>query len=178
MTRSSEGPLDFIRLDAPFAGRCLLLGVGPLLLILAVGSGSWESMLTMLFLSVLCTMGIGALFWLGAAILIGFLLQLFFPFLRAMPGRATARSPSNQGSHSLQNLFQGDHTPLPRSGDPRVAYIRRQRSEGISEDTVRRELRRAGWEEAQVAAALQQAREEGAASGARPETTPEINDGR
>lgn len=147
---SSLGPFSFLRLDARFALRCFLLGLPLLLLILFALSGSVETMAGILLISVVCTAGIGGFVWFAAALLLGVLLQLLLPFLR---GRPPLRRDSGDGLTSSDLL-------LPRgAADSLVRYILRREAEGARESSVRSDLRRAGWGDDQVEAAVERARQ-------------------
>ena len=128
----------------------MLLGALPMLLLLIVLVGSIDHGLEMLALSVLCTFGIGGVFWLALAMLIGAILQLLLPSLRARPGTKPGRQ------------FPGG-TAVPAIRDERVQtllleYTFERLQRGSSEAGVRRDLLRSGWSEAQADTALEQAR--------------------
>lgn|GEM_PF-1776817 len=138
---SPTGSRSWFVPDSRFALRAFLIGVAPMVGLLALMSGSLDSAVSMILLSVLCTAGIGGLFWVGVAILVGTVLQLLLPPLRPAPRevvfRATAREP--------------DEAMLLRH------YAGEKLGQGMSEAAVRRDLLRSGWNEGQADAALKQA---------------------
>jgi hypothetical protein len=165
MNRSANGFFAFVRFDGGFFLRCFLLGLPPLLLIGYGLLGSLQSLARLLVVSVVCTLGIGAFFWFGLAMLMGFVLQVLVPPLRGAPPVV-----SGAGSRSVETLLKGTSRsagpvlgPAQRpaasawSQDPLGSFIRARRMAGEGEQALRRDLRRAGWSEEQVAAALEQA---------------------
>lgn len=148
MTSPVAGFFSFIRFDARFAARCFLLGMPLLLLILFGLTGSLESMATMLLISVVCTAGIGGFLWYGVALLLGLLVQLLLPFLRGQP-------PVSRGGVALSAT---DLLRPQEATDSLVRYIQRREAEGAGLASLRTDLRRAGWGDDQVAAALERAR--------------------
>lgn len=148
MTSPLAGLFSFVRCDARFALRSFLLGLPLLLLILLGLTGSFDTMATMLLLSLICTLGIAGFFWFGAALLLGGLIQLLLPFLRGQPPVRHGGDP-----RSISDLLRPQG-----AADSLVRYIQRREAEGVGEATVRTDLRRAGWNADQVAAALERAR--------------------
>lgn len=156
MTAQRPHPFSFVHWHSGFALRTFLLGL-PLLLLLLLGlnGGSIDQVATMLLISVVCTAGIGAVFWFGIALLLGILLQLLVPPLRGKP------YPPHGGGDGLTT------TDLLRPSGPLdslTGYILRREAEGAGEATVRTDLRRAGWDADQVSAALQRARQHASSS--------------
>lgn len=62
-----------------------MIGVLPLLALLVLFGG--DAALQLIFLSTICTFGIGGFFWVGLAMLFGAVLQLLVPALQARPRR-------------------------------------------------------------------------------------------
>jgi len=149
MSSPVAGLFSFVRFDARFTLRSFLLGLPLLLLILLGLTGSFDTMATMLLLSLICTLGTAGFFWFGAALLLGVLIQLLFPLLRGQP------PPVRRGG---DDLLITDLLRPQGAADSLVRYIQRREAEGAGEATLRTDLRRAGWNADQVAAALERAR--------------------
>ncbi|MCP9816891.1 hypothetical protein KBY76_09440 [Synechococcus sp. GreenBA-s] len=119
---------------------------------LALLTGSIATAGQILVFSVICTLGIGALFWLGLALVLG-LATLYaadqiarlqgrpaglglFPPHGALPGAAPAEALPSQGLDTLSR------------------YAARRLAQGGDRERIRHELLRAGWSVPQVEAAL------------------------
>jgi len=142
MNSPPTGSRSLLRIDALFSLRSFLIGVVPLLAVLAVMGGSLAAALQMLLVSTICTLGIGGFFWVGAAMLFGAVLPLLVPRLRAKPVPAFAAAAGPE--QAMFNLL--------------VNYASAKLGQGASGDGVRRDLRRNGWSEPQAEAAVAQAR--------------------
>lgn len=127
---------------ALFSLRSLLLGLVPMLALLWLLVGSLTNAMTIIAASIVCTLGIGAAFWVGIAMLLGAALQVLLPSLR---GRT--RPPAETDAA----VAVGKLTPL-------VDYACFQLRIGSSEERVRLNLDRAGWGEQQIATVLAEAR--------------------
>ncbi|QPN59864.1 hypothetical protein H8F24_18340 [Synechococcus sp. CBW1002] len=117
----------------------LLLGLPVLLIGLVVMTGSVGNAAALLFVSVVCTAGIGGVFWLALALLIGWMLNLILP--------GPLRRPLT----------------LPATGsDPMVTrlttYAGRAQQQGMAPERIRRDLARGGWSSVQIEAALADSR--------------------
>jgi hypothetical protein len=140
------------RNDAYYAMRSLLIGVLPMVAVLALLCGSFPMALALIYGSTVCTLGIGGFFWLGVAKLFGVLLQQLVPALRSktLSGAAAADRrpgldpPGPGGEKVVANLL--------------VTYASEKLRQGASEDGVRRDLLWSGWSEVQTTAALEEAR--------------------
>ena len=125
--------------------QAALVGLPLVLLGLVVLSGSLQDALNLILFSTLCTLGIGGLFWLGLAALIGTALLAVVAALRQQPitfaGRAAAQ----------QQLLAG--------------YVQTRRRSGADEQRIRSDLQRAGWRAAEIENAFAAASSPGAQSG-------------
>ena len=142
MNSPSTGSRSFLGIDSRFAMRSLLIGVMPMIAVLALLCGSFGDALQIIIISTVCTLGIGGFFWVGVAMLFGVVLQLLVPRLRAKPVPAFAAAAGPE--QAMFNLL--------------VQYASAKLGQGASEDGVRRDLRRSGWSEPQAEAALAEAR--------------------
>lgn len=147
--------------------RALLLGFLPMVGLLTLMCGSLDAAMTILFWSVVCTLGIGALFWAGLAMLIGAALQVLVPPLRS-------RSPS-RAAKRREGLSSVATDPHPLRSLINYAVLGLER--GLSAERLSRDLLRAGWGETEVESAMGQARQWiAAAAAAPPATGPESRD--
>jgi len=152
MNSPSTGSRSFLGIDSRFAMRSLLIGVMPMIAVLALLCGSFGDALQIIIISTVCTLGIGGFFWAGVAMLFGALLQVLVPSLRvkpgvgAAPGAAPSRlePPGAGGEKVVANLL--------------VNYASAKLRQGASEEGVRRDLLWSGWSEVQATAALEEAR--------------------
>jgi hypothetical protein len=130
----------------------ILVGLPLVAVGLALLTGSIGTAAQILVFSVICTLGIGALFWLGLAVVLG-LATLYaadqiarlrgrpaglglFPPHGASPGAAPAVAQPPQGLEALRR------------------YAGRRLAQGGDRERIRHELLRAGWSVPQVEAAL------------------------
>ena len=107
-------------------------------LILAVGltlSLGVNNAVTLLFFSVICTLGIGAVFWLALAFGLGWLILTLWAAIR------------------------GDHAPTHPESSPQAdaltTYIRRALESGANDAQLHRRLQRQGWTEDEIDQAIQ-----------------------
>ena len=145
----SQGSRSWFALDSRFAQRSFLLGLVPMVVLLALMSGSFLNALQMILFSTICSAGIGGLFWAGVAMLIGTVMQLLLPRLRARPAEGSASGasrpnvPGPGGEQAIEDLL--------------AEYASARLRQGASKEGVRRDLRWSGWSEAQATAALDRA---------------------
>lgn len=155
----SRSPLG---IDGRFARRSLVIGVLPLLALLVLFGG--DAALLLIIVSTICTFGIGGFFWVGLAMLLGAVLQLLVPALRARPpagvGAAAVHPgldpPLSGGKTSVSQLLVNNagakfHHLL-------VNYACGKLRQGASEEGLRRDLLWTGWTEIEVTAVLEEAR--------------------
>ncbi len=131
--------------------RSALIGALPLLLLLTLLSGSLGNAVGILLLSVVCTLGIGGLFWIGAAILIGATLQLLLPSLQA--AGSTARGSGRRTGSPAATLTQ----EVPVFVRQLHHYVNVQRRQGVSAERLRSDLLAHGWTAEEVNDALKRA---------------------
>lgn len=114
--------------------QAALVGMPVVLVGLVLLTGSLEAAANLILLSTLCTLGIGGLFWIGIAALVGAGLLAVVAALRHQPitlgGRAAAE----------QQLI--------------TAYVQSRRQAGGDEQRIRSDLQRAGWRPAEIETAL------------------------
>lgn len=120
----------------------MLLGLLQLLVLLTLMLGSFNSALQLLAVSTVCTLGIGAAFWLAMAYVLGaaslyVVVQLIRPLGWSQP--KTLRPSFGAGATS---------TALR-------TFVERRRRGGGDDDHIRADLLRAGWSSSEVEAALQ-----------------------
>ena len=101
--------------------------------------------------SVICTLGIGGVLWVGLAILIGAILQLLFPFLRSKADLDPVGALLWLPSASSPGPTKPTQSWVPEA---MVTYAIHKLQLGVGEDVVRRNLLRNGWSEAQIADVL------------------------
>jgi hypothetical protein len=112
-------------------------------------TGSIVSASQIVFFSVVCTLGIGALFWLGLALVLGLAILYAADQLSRWRGR-----PGGLG------LFTPAADPAGGAGSwvgpPQALsdYAARRLAEGADRERVRRDLLHAGWTAPEVEAAL------------------------
>ena len=118
-----------------------LTGVPLVLLGLLLLSGSLADVWMLLFLSVLCTAGIGLLFWLGLAMVVGLAVLYVCDQLLRWQGR-----PNGTG------LFGGAGGVAVQHQRQRMLehYLARRLALGVDPVRVRQDLIGAGWSEAQL----------------------------
>lgn len=112
----------------------LLLAAG---LLVTLGS---EATLSLLFFSVLCTLGIGLIFWVGAAFILGFLVLSLLDAL--IGGRRQVRSSGEETSPDSSTLAL-------------MGYLHRSVRAGASLSEISPKLQHHGWSEAEIQAAYQ-----------------------
>ncbi|MCT0225305.1 hypothetical protein [Synechococcus sp. CS-1328] len=117
----------------------LLLGMPVLLIGLVVMTGSLGNAAGLLFVSVVCTAGIGGVFWLGLALLIGWMLNLILP----SPLRRPLTLPTTGSDPVVTRL---------------TTYVGRARQQGMAPERIRQDLARGGWSPVQIEAALADSR--------------------
>ncbi|MEB3290118.1 MAG: hypothetical protein VKI82_09385 [Leptolyngbya sp.] len=90
---------------------------------------------TLLFFSIVCTLGIGAVFWLALAFGLGWLILTLWAAMR------------------------GDHAPTHPESSPQAdaltTYVRRALQAGANDDQLQRRLQRQGWTEDDIDQAIQ-----------------------
>jgi len=121
--------------------RDVLLGLLLLVVLLTLMLGSFNRALELLALSTVCTLGIGAAFWLAMAYVLGaaslyVLVQLIKPL-------GWAQSPALRPSFGSGSSTTGLST-----------YVERRRRSGGDDAHIRADLLRAGWSPSEVEAAL------------------------
>ena len=121
--------------------RDLLVGVPLLVLVLVVMTGSAEAAGNLLFFSILCTLGVGGIFWGLMAWILGTITVLVLDQLMQLLG----------GPRLLASV-QGAVNGLPPS--VLTGYVERRRQMGGDDDHIRADLLRGGWSPADVEAAL------------------------
>ncbi|MFM7314381.1 MAG: hypothetical protein ACKO0M_14670 [Cyanobium sp.] len=141
-----------------FSLRSLLIGLLPMVVVLTLMCGSLDAAVTMVFWSVVCPLGIGAVFWAALAMLIGAGLQVLVPSLQARrPATADGRRIAAATSH-------------PDPLKPLIDYAVLGLERGLSAERLSGDLLRAGWTETEVQSALEAARQRIAtAAGTGPE---------
>jgi len=112
----------------------LLMAVG---LLLTLGPQTTQ---TLLFFSVICTFGIGLIFWIGAAFLLGFLV---LSLVDALIGASRGANQANS------------HAPADSSTLALMGYLRRSMEAGASLSQISPKLQHHGWSEAEIQAAYQ-----------------------
>lgn len=132
------------RFSCPLFLRDLLVGLLLLVPLLAVMTGSLNEALQLLLVSIVCTLGVGGLFWGLIAWGLGMVTLLVLDgVIRSLGGsRPPALRPA-VGSGSAQPVI--------------TTYVRRRRQAGGGDDHIRADLLRGGWPPAEVEAALAQA---------------------
>ena len=122
-----------------------------MLVMLAILTGDPGTAVVILVVSVVCTLGIGGVLWVGLAILIGAILQVLFPFLSPTPDQGPSAHHRDAQLASASDTPGSSETLVP---EPLVHYAIHKLRLGLGEDVVRRNLKRNGWSEAQIAAVL------------------------
>lgn len=101
-------------------------------LVIALGPNAAGSLF---FFSIVCTLGIGAIFWLALAFGTGWLII------------------------TLWQAIRGDHAPTHPESSPQMdaltAYISKALEAGANDDQLQRRLQRQGWTEDEIAQAIQ-----------------------
>lgn len=101
-------------------------------LVLAIGPSAAGQLVLW---SIVCTLGIGGVFWAGLAFGLGLLLV------------------------TLWEAFRGHHTPDHPEANPQVealtAYVRRALQAGANDDQLLRRLQRQGWTAEEITQAIQ-----------------------
>lgn len=134
--------------------RAALVGAPLVLLALTLLCGSFSTAVQVLFWSVVCTVGIGSLFWLGLAFLVGSVLELIVQELRRGARTATA-STATASAGAAKEGTDATAVPSPQlSSRPLGDYVQRRLQAGSDRDHLRSDLQRAGWSDADIAAAL------------------------
>jgi hypothetical protein len=123
----------------------LAVGVPLVVLWLTLLTGSLEAVLQLLLFSVVCTLGIGGLFWLGLAFGVGF---LTLHLVRLLPG-------SGKGAVTGATQRQRDR-------DAVALYVSRRLQQGGDLALIQRDLKQAGWDASQIDAAVAAASPAGA----------------
>jgi hypothetical protein len=139
-------------MNGPFVLRATLTGLPVLFLLLVTSTGSVSNASSLLLLSVVCTAGIGGLFWLGMAFLLGAAVFLLVAGVARMagwpvPAWLKAGPRTTGGGATVEALGH---------------YADAQLRLGRSSDAIGRDLRRQGWREDEVARALTAAASPGA----------------
>ncbi|MEB3256435.1 MAG: hypothetical protein VKJ05_08625 [Synechococcaceae cyanobacterium] len=122
-----------------------LLGIPLVALALVLLTGDYRIVAMLVGISVVCTAGIGGVFWLGLALLVGLaVLYVLDQILRL------------RGSRHGLGLF--DRKPQGEQRQARQAvvqrYVARRLATGADPARVRQDLLAAGWEENQLQAAF------------------------
>lgn len=134
--------------------QAVLVGLPGVVLGLVLLTGSIEASVQILVFSVLCTLGIGALFWLGLALVLGLALLYGADQLSRLRGRAGGLGLFAPPRHSADGAAVA--AAVPRAlGD----YAARRLAQGGDPERIRRDLLRAGWDVPQVERALAGGRE-------------------
>lgn len=134
--------------------QAVLVGLPGVVLGLVLLTGSIATAAQILVFSVICTLGIGALFWLGLALVLGLALLYGADQLSRLRGRSgglglfpSPREPAVGGAASA-------------GGPPALSdYAARRLAEGGDPQRIRRDLLQAGWAAPQVDHALGGGRE-------------------
>lgn len=130
-------PMRFLRFG-------LRTGVGFLAILLgAAVTGQGQGFLTLFFLSVICTGGVGLVIWIPACYAIGLLLTFWF-----LPFDST--SPQDKTRRYLQ--LTKDQVAL-------ASYVKRCQTRGQPTDDILRSLANSNWTTGQIAEAFQHAKE-------------------
>jgi hypothetical protein len=124
----------------------IAVGVPLVLLWLTLLTGSLEAASQLLLFSVVCTLGIGGLFWLGLAFGVGFL-TLHLVRLLAGDGKGAAAGSAERRQ---------------RESDAVAQYVLRRLQQGGDLALIRRDLKQAGWNASQIDAAVAAASPAGA----------------
>ncbi|QQE64004.1 hypothetical protein GFS31_06760 [Leptolyngbya sp. BL0902] len=89
--------------------------------------------------SIICTLGIGAVFWAALAFIVGWLMT------------------------TLVAAVRGEHAPTQPTSSPQsdalTAYVRRALQAGANDDQLLRRLERQGWTEDEIIQAIQRVQE-------------------
>jgi hypothetical protein len=101
-------------------------------LVITLGPSSAGSLL---FFSILCTLGIGAVFWVALAFGIGWMILTLWAAIR--------------GDHASA---QAESSP---QADALTTYVRRALQAGANDDQLQRRLQRQGWTEDDITQAIQ-----------------------
>lgn len=124
----------------------IAVGVPLVLLGLTLLTGSLEAVLQLLLFSVVCTLGIGGLFWLGLAFGVGF---LTLHLVKLLPG--VGKGPMSGAAVQRQ-----------RDSDAVAGYVSRRLQQGGDLALIRRDLKQAGWDASQIDTAVAAASPAGA----------------
>jgi hypothetical protein len=124
----------------------LAVGVPLVILGLTLLTGSLEAVLQLLLFSVVCTLGIGGLFWMGLAFGVGF---LTLHLVRLLPGVG-------------KGAVTGTAEQRQRDRDAVALYVSRRLQQGGDLALIQRDLKRAGWDASQIDAAVAAASPAGA----------------
>lgn len=121
--------------------RDVLVGVLLLLMQLALMLGSLQSALELLAVSTVCTLGIGGVFWLAMAYVLGAVsCYVLFHLIRPLGWPQIQALRPSFGSGSSNSGLRG--------------YVERRRRAGGDDDHIRADLLRGGWSPSEVEAAL------------------------
>lgn len=121
--------------------RDVLVGVPLLLAWLTVLTGSLYNAGAMVTMSIICTLGVGAVFWGLLAWILGAVTVLLLGLVIRLLG----------GSWPGASRHGFNHGP---SDQAITAYVARRRLAGGDDDRIRADLLRGGWSAAEVEAAL------------------------
>jgi hypothetical protein len=117
----------------------LAVGVPLVVLGLSLLTGSLEAAAQLLFFSVICTLGIGGLFWLGLAFGVGFLTLHLVGLLLPGVGKGAATGSADRRQRESETV---------------ALYVSRRLQQGGDLTLIRRDLRQAGWDTSQIDAAV------------------------
>ncbi|MDJ0705039.1 MAG: hypothetical protein QNJ46_17290 [Leptolyngbyaceae cyanobacterium MO_188.B28] len=140
-------PANFTNLFKTTKGHLIAVGIGlPILFIgLLIMTGSLGDTISLLLISIICTVGIGLAFWLLIAWIIGwFILMLFLPYSRL----SSSTEPDNSAS---ENKWEGGQTALR-------GYIQRSMAARATETQITSRLINEGWSETEIQQAYQSVR--------------------
>ena len=146
MSSSPHRSSRYRRKTAKYVLSAIGLGLLPMLLLLVLISGSFNNAFTLLGVSIICTLGIGGLFWLGVSFLLGsIVLELFLPGVGCEVDDGDPQPASPQARDRVRV-------------EPLARFSLQALQQGSTDASLRRDLHRAGWEFEIIDAAIATAR--------------------
>jgi hypothetical protein len=109
----------------------LPLGGAIIFLFLSLLMGSFNDAATLIFLSILCTLGISLVIWLPACVVVGYIPIIIFRWLM---GGSSERPAEEESDPALSK----DQRAL-------LDYIEKARARGLSQERIVTNLQRNGW---------------------------------